>query len=88
MWPVLHELFGFPQVPVSDTYMIGVSVVGDVPNTRTQFRHLDPLNFMIFEENKTHIILVKQHISHFTWMGDRNFIFSYFCLVSSIFLDN
>ena len=39
----------FFQIPVRDGYDMGMCV-GYVSDTRTQFKHLDPQNFIIFEE--------------------------------------
>ena len=51
---MLHGLFYFFKIPLSDGYDMGMGV-GYVSDTRTQFRHADPLNFMIFEVKKAHI---------------------------------
>ena len=48
---MLHGFFYFCKIPVFDGYDMDMGV-GYVSDTRTQFRHPDPLNFMIFEEKK------------------------------------
>ena len=44
-------LFYFPQVSVFNRYIgVGVGYVSNTRNQFTEFRHLNPLNFVIFEE--------------------------------------
>ena len=40
-----------PDIPVPDGYDMSMSV-GHASNTLKQFRHLEPLSFMVFEEKK------------------------------------
>ena len=51
---VLHGLFFFPKEPVCDAYDMGMGV-GYLSDTHTQFRNMDILTFMLFEEKESHI---------------------------------
>ena len=50
---MLQGLFYFPQIHLTNGYDMGMSVEF-IPDTRTQFRLLNYLNFMIFEEKEAH----------------------------------
>ena len=46
LWPMLYDMTTsiFLQRPVSDRHDIDMGVIGYVSDTRTQFRHANPLN--------------------------------------------
>ena len=58
---MLHVVFYFLQVPVFDKYNMNV---GYVSGTCTQFRHLNPLKFMIFEEKKLTLARKTTFLAH------------------------
>ena len=58
MWyqeAMLHGLFYFHHVPMSDGYDMGVGL-GYVSDTHTQFKHSDPPKFDIFKKKKSHYL--------------------------------